>query len=68
MLTLTVAFGDEVVINTPAGNVRVLVGGAKRDRRRISIDAPKDWHITRRGRFERRAMPSVAPLPTSRRS
>jgi len=65
VLTMTVSFGDEVVIQTPSGDVRVLVGGAKRDRRRISIDAPKDWHITRRGRFDRPATPAS---PTNRRS
>lgn len=65
MLTMTVSFGDEVVIQTPSGDVRVLVGGVKRDRRRISIDAPKSWHITRRGKLER---PSAAtPPPTHRR-
>jgi len=65
VLTMTVSFGDEVVIQTPSGDVRVLVGGAKRDRRRISIDAPRTWQITRRGKNER--SPAAPPSTPNKR-
>lgn len=62
MLVLTVHIGDEIVVQTPAGDVRIRVGGPRNARRRLGIEAPKSCRIVR---GEHAAPRPPAPLKPS---
>ena len=49
MLVLTVYLGDELIIDTPAGRVRLVVGGPNKVRRRLGIEAPQTFRVHRPG-------------------
>lgn len=65
MLILTVHLGDEIVVQTPAGSCRLVIGGPNGVRRRLGIEAPTTFRVTRsrnRGRLPDRL---TASLPAS---
>lgn len=64
MLILTVRLGDEIVVQTPSGNVRLIVGGPDGVRRRLGIDAPSSFRITRPG-VDRPSAPRPSAPPAS---
>lgn len=61
MLVLTVHIGDEIVVQTPSGNVRLVVGGPNGVRRRLGIDAPTTFRVTRPGDRPPAPKPSRPP-------
>ncbi len=65
MLILTVHLGDEIVVQTPAGNIRLLVGGPSGVRRRLGIDAPSTFRVTRPGDRGRPPAPPPSSPPAS---
>ncbi|MFN0133444.1 MAG: hypothetical protein ACKVW3_13070 [Phycisphaerales bacterium] len=45
MLVVTVQVGDEIVIDTPSGQMRIVVGGPSWRRRKLGIDAPCSFRV-----------------------
>lgn len=45
MLIMTTRIGDRIVIRTPGGDVRLLIGGTEKRRRILGIDAPREYPI-----------------------
>lgn len=64
MLILTMHIGDEIMIDTPAGQIRLLVGGPGQARRKLGIDAPIAFRISRSRAGSTSSMPT-APKPSA---
>lgn len=54
MLFVKTRIGDEIVIKTPGGDIRLLIGGTDNRSRRLGISAPGDCKII---------IPSRGPRP-----
>lgn len=63
MLVLTVHLGDEIVIETPAGRILLVVGGPNKVRRRLGVEAPESFPVHRRGVVGWARVPAPAPTP-----
>lgn len=64
-MILTVHLGDEIVVQTPLGNVRLVVGGPNGVRRRLGIDAPSTFRVTRPADRGRPPSPRPSRPPAS---
>jgi carbon storage regulator CsrA len=59
MLTLSRRNGEIIVVQTPAGDIRIAVTECDRGRCRVGIDAPKEFPVWREEMLERIAAEGI---------
>lgn len=64
MLVLSVKDGDVVIVNTPAGPVRLHISPGTRHRR-VGIDAPREWKVEHERNGALRYEHAPKPVETS---
>lgn len=63
MFFVKTRIGDEIVIRTPTGDIRLLIGGADNRSRQLGISAPDDFKIIIPSRGPRPPAPTLT-LPS----